>query len=106
MTDYIFKTQSDGAVIGGFPMKRLLENHNDIGMSRFENLVIPSGLLIKPMHKYSGGSQHEVKEYVQEGGENIIFDKLFNTIAIVTKSFKGKTQKNKNMLNVTKRNKI
>ena len=102
MSEYIFKTQTDGTIIGGYPIKKLFENEKDVGLSRFDNLVIPCGLF-KSINNKKGGSTLQCKEYIQEGGEPETFEKLFGQIATTKYPSKRKTLKNTKLFNVSKR---
>ena len=107
MQNYIFKTQDDGSVIGGLPIKHVIQKliKEDIGLSRFENLVIPTGLVLNSQNsQIFGGSSLIPKEYIQEGGMDENFDKLFDIIATTSNIRGGKTKKNREKHhNITKR---
>jgi hypothetical protein len=139
MQNYIFKTQDDGSVIGGLPIKHVIDNSikDDIGLSRFENLVVPTGLVLyrrrfesapqrgslsksvngnlleessaqrieffngvnSQTPKIFGGSPQIPKEYIQKGGMDENFDKLFDIIATTSNIRGGRTKKNREKCN-------
>lgn len=93
--------------LGGYPMVDILEkemkkqnslggksNVKEIGLTKFENLVIPAGLVAFSNDYYSlGGSQNKtnIKEKKNEHMDNELFNKVFD---LITKCPKHKSKQN------------
>ena len=115
--------------IGGYPMVEILQKEIDkqvslggktskteLGISKFNDLIIPAGLMSFSNEYYSkggevGGSQHktQIKEKINGTVDNELFNKVFD---LITKcQGKSRTKKNlekllKKQKNITKRIKI
>ena len=104
MEQYIFNNTVNGINRGGYPLTEFIQSEhkmiggskhdNDIGVSRFDNLAIPVGLLsYSNKNTQTGGSRNIKKEVVGDVINEDIFNKLFFNIASI-KSSNSKTRKN------------
>jgi hypothetical protein len=109
--------------LGGYPMVEILEKEmskqerlggkssaKEIGLTKFENLVIPAGLVAFSNEYYAiGGSQDKPKIKVKqhEHMDNELFNKVFD---LITKCPKNRSKQNTKKIieniknNITKRN--
>jgi hypothetical protein len=108
---YVFNKTINGTLIGGFPLTDFIksENHdNDVGISRFENLVVPVGLIsyVNKPSMQTGGNAHykPKKEIVGDVMDSDEFDKLFYKMTKQTVKNNSRKIKIKSDHSVTKRN--
>jgi hypothetical protein len=86
--------------VGGYPMVEILQkeinkqnslggnmNKSELGVSKFNDLIIPAGLLLFSNEYYSkggevGGSKHktQIKEKINGTVDNELFNKVFDLI--------------------------
>jgi hypothetical protein len=108
MEQCIFNDTANGFKRGGYPLSEFIQGEhkmiggskhdNDVGISRFDNLAIPVGLLSysnknREQLMQTGGSRNNKKEVVGDVINEDIFNKLFFNMASI-KSSNSKTRKN------------
>jgi hypothetical protein len=105
--------------IGGYPMVEILQkeidkqnllggktSNSELGISKFNDLIIPAGLMSFSNEYYSkggevGGSQHKtlIKEKINGTVDNELFNKVFD---LITKC-PGKSRTKKNLEKLAKK---
>ena len=106
---YVFNKTINGTLIGGFPLTDFIKSENhDMGVSRFENLVVPVGLLSyvnKPSAQTGGNANYKPKkEIVGNVMDSDVFDKLFYKMTKQSVKNNSRKIKIKSDHSVTKRN--
>ena len=98
INSYIFNTSSDGMMKGGYKIQdekiigeNMIGGTSGVGLSRFENLVVPIGLVHTP--KKTLLSTIKPKESEQDVISDEIFDKLFSSVLHTKKSANSRTKK-------------
>jgi len=98
INSYIFNTTSDGMMKGGYKIQDermigggMLGGASGVGLSRFENLVVPIGLVHTPNKTLI--SAIKPKESEQDVISDEIFDKLFSSVLHTKKSSNSRTKK-------------
>jgi hypothetical protein len=102
VNSYIFHTSSDGMMKGGYKIQdeRMIGEKmigermiggSGVGLSRFENLVVPIGLVHTPNKTLI--SAIKPKESEQDVISDEIFDKLFSSVLHIKKSSNSRTKK-------------
>jgi len=91
----------DNNFIGGFPIQNLFghKNNGEESLSKFTNLIIPSGLVIE---KYVGDMTQKVYE-ATDGGciSDKMFDDLFGMVSdIKSKRKRGFTKKSRKIIKI------
>jgi|TARA_B110000285_G_scaffold235562_1_gene318089 hypothetical protein len=106
--NYTFRKDIAGdSIFGGYPISNLIKNENDerkilggsneIGVSRFDGLVVPVGLALTPTNIDGGCSQlSKIKmSNVIDVIDEKIFNNLFDTVKHSTPNNKTKKLKKK-----------
>lgn len=98
INSYIFHTSSDGMMKGGYKLQqdklqqeKMIGGGSGVGLSRFENLVVPIGLVHVPNKGLI--STIKPKESEQDVISNEMFDKLFSSLLYTKKSSNSRTKK-------------
>jgi hypothetical protein len=99
VNSYIFNTTSDGMMKGGYKIQdeRMIGQSmigggvSGVGLSRFENLVVPIGLVHTPNKTLI--SAIKPKESEQDVISDEIFNKLFSFVLHTKKSSNSRTKK-------------
>jgi hypothetical protein len=94
VNSYIFNTTSDGMMKGGYKIqdeKMIGGGTSGVGLSRFENLVVPIGLVHTPNKTLISGIKP--KESEQDVISDEMFDKLFSSVLHTKKSSNSRTKK-------------
>jgi hypothetical protein len=97
VNSYIFHTTSDGMMKGGYKIQDEkmigggIEGTSGVGLSRFENLVVPIGLVHTPNKTLI--SAIKPKESEQDVISDEMFDKLFSSVLHTKKSSNSRTKK-------------
>ena len=109
--------------VGGYPMVEILQkeidkqnslsgnmNKSELGTSKFNDLIIPAGLLSFSNEYYSkggevGGSNHktQIKEKINGTIDNELFNKVFDLITKCPSSSRTKKNLEKNQKKQTKK---
>ena len=98
---YIFNNAEDGTMKGGYQFSKSIKpspkslvggGAESLGISRFENLVIPIGLVVNKYNNMQYLETFKVKETCEEDIPQDLFDKLFNQTTHIRTS-KRKTRK-------------
>jgi len=98
INSYIFNTSSDGIMKGGYKIQdekmigeNMIGGSSGVGLTRFENLVVPIGLVHTPNKKSI--TSINPKESVEDVISDEMFDKLFSSIIYTKKSANSRTKK-------------
>ena len=94
VNSYIFHTTSDGMMKGGYKIqdeKMIGGGVSGVGLCRFENLVVPIGLVHTPNKTLI--SAIKPKESEQDVISDEMFDKLFSSVLHTKKSSNSRTKK-------------
>jgi hypothetical protein len=108
---YIYNETSK---LGGYPMLEIVNkeinkqnllglNNSELGTKKFENLVIPIGLLSFSNDYYMKGGEHEKKHIIKEKIHGHIDNELFNKVFDLITKCPGKSRTRKNTENPSKK---